>query len=181
MTFEEKTLSSEIIYKGSIINLRKDKVSVKNGTSFREIVEHGGGSVLAALDENNNMIMVKQFRKPLNRVVLEAPAGKIDPGEDPLETAMRELKEETGYTAAKVSFLTKIYPSVGYSEEALYLYLCQELSGGEPCFDENEALDIEKYSIDELYRMVMSGEINDAKTIIIVLFIRNLQLEGKLL
>ena len=112
--------------------------------------------------------------------MFEVPAGKIDPGEKPEVTASRELKEETGYTAANVSYLMHFYPSVGYSEEILYLYLCTGLTPGETDPDENEALDIEEHEIDELYQMAMSGELDDAKTIIAVLAAKKLDDEGKL-
>ncbi len=174
MTFEEKTLSSQRIYEGAIINLRKDKVTVQNGTSYREIVEHNGGAVLAALTPDGKMVMVRQFRKPAERVMLEAPAGKIDVGEAPEAAAVRELKEETGYTAGKVKHLLSFYPSVGYSEEMLHLYLCTELTAGETCFDENEAIDIEEMDVETLHQMVMAGEIQDAKTAIAILMVRAL-------
>ena len=172
MTFEEKTLKSEKIYKGAIINLRRDKVTVQGGTSYREIIEHNGGAVIAALTEDNKLVMVRQYRKPADKVMLEVPAGKIDPGEKPLDAAVRELKEETGYTAAKVEFLTQFYPSVGYSEEVLYLYLCTGLTPGETNFDENEAIDIEEVELDRLFKMAMSGEIDDAKTLIAILMVK---------
>lgn len=172
MTFEEKTLSSEKIYDGAILNLRRDKVTVQHGTSYREIIEHNGGAVLAAVTDEGKLVMVKQYRKPAERVMLEAPAGKIDPGEEAFAAAVRELKEETGYTANKVEFLTQFYPSVGYSEEILYLYLCTELTPGETAFDENEAIEIEEMEIDELLTMIMRGEINDAKTIIAIFMVR---------
>ena len=177
MTFEEKTLESQRIYEGAIINLRRDKVTVQNGTSYREIVEHNGGAVLAALTQDDKMVMVRQFRKPAERVLLEAPAGKIDPGETPEAAAVRELKEETGYTAGCVKHLFSFYPSVGYSEEMLHLYLCTELTAGETCFDENEAIDIEELDVETLYHMVMTGEIQDAKTAIAVLMVRSLLAE----
>lgn len=180
MTFEEKTLESEYVYKGHILNLRKDKVTVINGTSTREIIEHNGGAVLIAINDVGKMIMVEQYRKPVNRVVLEAPAGKIDDGEEPLKTAKRELKEETGYTAKNVEFLTKIYPSVGYSEEALYIYLCTNMEPGETDFDENEALDIKEFDIEELYSLAISGKIQDGKTVIAILMVKCLKEEGKL-
>ena len=172
MTFEEKTLKSEKIYKGAIINLRRDKVTVQGGTSYREIIEHNGGAVIAALTEDKKLVMVRQYRKPADKVMLEVPAGKIDPGEKPLDAAVRELKEETGYTAAKVEFLTQFYPSVGYSEEVLYLYLCTGLTPGETNFDENEAIDIEEVELDRLFKMAMSGEIDDAKTLIAILMVK---------
>ena len=174
MTFEEKTLKSEKIYEGAIINLRRDKVTVQGGTSYREIIEHNGGAVIAALTEDKKLVMVRQYRKPADKVMLEVPAGKIDPGEKPLEAAVRELKEETGYTAAKVEFLTQFYPSVGYSEEVLYLYLCTGLTPGETNFDENEAIDIEEVELDRLFKMAMSGEIDDAKTLIAILMVKAL-------
>ena len=147
MTFEEKTLNSKHIYEGAIINLRCDEVTVQNGTSKREIIEHNGGAVLAAITDQGKMVMVK---------------------------------EETGYTASEVSFLTKFYPSVGYSEEILYLYLCTGLTPGETDFDENEAIDIREYEIEELYQMAMSGQLEDAKTIIAVLIVHSLKQEGRL-
>ena len=174
MIFEEKTLKSEKIYEGTIINLRRDKVTAQGGTSYREIIEHNGGAVIAALTEDKKLVMVRQYRKPADKVMLEVPAGKIDPGEMPLEAAVRELKEETGYTASKVEFLTEFYPSVGYSEERLYLYLCTGLTPGETCFDENEAIEIEEIDLDRLFKMAMSGELDDAKTIIAILMVKAL-------
>ena len=174
MTFEEKTLKSEKIYDGAIINLRRDKVTVQGGISYREIVEHNGGAVMAALTEDKKLIMVRQYRKPAGKVILEVPAGKIDPGEKPMDAAIRELKEETGYTASKVELLTEFYPSVGYSEEKLYLYLCTGLTPGETCFDENEAIDIEEIQLDKLFKMAMCGEIDDAKTLIATLMVKSL-------
>ena len=180
MTFEEKTLKSERIYEGTIINLRRDKVTVQHGTSYREIVEHNGGAVLAAVTDRGRLVMVRQFRKPAERVMLEVPAGKIDPGEKPEEAAVRELKEETGYTAGNVRYLTYFYPSVGFSEEKLYLYLCTDLTPGETSFDENEAIDIEEMDIDLLCDMVMKGQINDAKTIIAIFAVREELSSGRL-
>ncbi len=180
MTFEEKTIKSERIYEGAIINLRRDEVTVQNGTSMREIIEHNGGAVLAAVTGEGRLVMVRQYRKPAGRVMLEVPAGKIDPGESAEAAAKRELKEETGYTAGKIKFLMQFYPSVGYSEEILYLYLCTDLTSGETNFDENEAIDIEEYEINRLHKMVMDGDVQDAKTIIAIMTVKNLLEEGKL-
>ena len=177
MTYEEKTLSSERIYEGAIINLRRDQVTVQNGTSYREIVEHNGGAVLAAITPEGRMVMVRQFRKPAERVMLEVPAGKIDAGEEAVQAAVRELKEETGYTAGKVKHLASFYPSVGYSEEVLHLYLCTELTAGDTCFDENEAIDIVEMDLEELYRMALKGEIQDAKSMIAIFMVKSLYAE----
>ena len=174
MVFEEKVLSQEMIYEGKIINLRKDKVTVKNGTSTREVIEHNGGAVLAAITDEGRMVMIRQYRRPADKVMFEVPAGKIDPGEDPLVTAGRELKEETGYTAKDIRYLTRFYTSVGYSEEGLYLYLCRDLEAGDTDFDENEAIDIEEWDIQELHEMVMRGQIDDAKTLIAIEFAYNI-------
>lgn len=180
MIFEEKTIETERIYEGKILNLRRDKVTVEHGTSYREIIEHNGGAVIAAVTEDKRMVMVRQYRKPAERAVLEVPAGKIDPGEDPKQTAARELKEETGYEAEKIEFVTSFYPTVGYSNEQLYLFVAGGLVPGETCFDENEAIDIEEIDIDILFDMVMTGRIHDAKTIIAILMIRDMISSGKL-
>ena len=169
MVFEEKTISSEYIYKGAILNLRKDKVTVINGESYREIIEHNGASAVGALTKNGTMIMVKQYRKPAEKVLLEVPAGKRD-GDEPFEhVAIRELKEETGYSAGKIEYLGMMYGSPGYSEEELHLYVASDLTSGDTDFDDNEAIDIYEYPLEELVDMVLSGEIEDAKTQIIIL------------
>lgn len=170
MTYEEKTISSERIYEGKILNLRKDKVYVKGDqTSYREIVEHNGGVGIAAVTEDGKMLMVEQYRKAAEQVVLEIPAGTREPGEDPMITGIRELREETGYTAEKFSWLTSFYSSIGYSTEAIHLYLATGLSPGETDFDENEAIDIKEYPVSELKEMVLAGEIMDGKTVAAIL------------
>lgn len=167
MTFEEKTISSERIYEGRIINMRRDKVTVKNGLSEREIVEHRGGACCVALTGDNQVAMVKQYRKPFDEICTELPAGKLEvTDKDPLEAIKRELKEETGFTARDWEFLTAMRPSVGYTTEVLYIYLAQNLTLGETDFDENEAIEIELVDFDEAVENVVKGKINDAKTII---------------
>lgn len=180
MSFNEKTISSEIKYKGKILNLRVDTVQSVNGESTREIIEHSGGAVVLPLLPNKNVVMIRQFRKPLERDVLEIPAGKIEQGESPEETAFRELQEETGYMANNMTLLTKMYPSVGYSEELLYIYLATDLEPGETDFDENEDIDTYSYHIDDLYEMVMEGKIQDAKTQVAILMTVELLRSGKI-
>ena len=170
MTFKEETLDSQLIYEGAIMNVRKDTVTVRDGkTSFREIVEHNGGAAVVALKENGDVVMVKQFRKPFERDVLEIPAGKIEKGEDPKETVIRELKEETGYTADNVELLCKFAPSVGYTTEVLYIYKATGLTPGETDFDPQESLDTVEYPLSEVVDMIKEGKIIDGKTMVGIL------------
>lgn len=175
MIVEEKTISTERIYDGAILNLRRDKVVVKDeGTSYREIIEHRGGVVIAALTHDEKIPMVKQFRKAAEKAVLEIPAGKLEKDEDPKEAALRELREETGYTAKNIKYINSFYSSIGYSEEVLHLYIATDLTAGETDFDDNESIEIFEYTIDELMEMVMNKDIEDAKTIIAAFMLKTL-------
>jgi ADP-ribose pyrophosphatase len=178
MIVEEKTLSTERIYEGVIINLRRDKVTVKDGrTSYREIVEHNGGVGIAALTKDGKMPMVRQFRKSADAATLEIPAGKMEDEEtDPRAVAEREFKEETGYAAENFEYLMSFYTSIGYSTEQLHLYLATGLTPGATEFDENEAIDNCEYTPDELLDMIADGEIKDAKTIIAIQAVKLRQL-----
>ena len=179
MTFKEETIRSELVYEGIVLNLRRDEVMTVSGRpSVREIIEHGGGVALVAVTDEGKIIMERQFRKPLERDVLEIPAGKLEPGEDPLEAAGRELAEETGYRAENIEYLTKYYPSVGYCQEALYMYLCTGLTKGETNPDEDEAIDIYEYDFAELCEMIDRGEIEDGKSIA-ALFAASLRIAKK--
>lgn len=170
MTFEEKTLSSETVYKGAILNLRRDRVTVVDGsTSYREIIEHTGGVTVAAVTHDKKMVLVRQFRKAAEAVIMEAPAGKLEKGEDPMEAAARELKEETGYTAESLEFVTSFYSSIGYSEELLHLYYAKGLTEGEMDLDDSEAIDVVIEDLGVLKQMVLSGDIKDGKTIAAIL------------
>lgn len=153
-----------MIYRGRILNLRVDDVTVVNGISKREIIEHNGGSVIAAVTKDNRMVMVRQFRKPAGKVLLEAPAGKRDGNEALIDTAIRELREETGYTAREMKLLTRMYTSPGYSTEVLGIFLATGITPGVSDPDENEALDVVHYPVRELVAMVMSSEIEDGKS-----------------
>jgi ADP-ribose pyrophosphatase len=144
------------------------------------VVEHCGGVGILALDENGNAVMVRQYRYPIGRELLEVPAGKLEENEDPLECAVRELSEETGYTAGQMISLGSILPSPGYCKETLYAYLALDLKPGDMHLDPDEFLDVEHIPFRKLHEMVMSGEVTDAKTVVAVLKAKNwLEAQGK--
>ncbi len=175
MIVREETMSSEMVYNGKIVNLRVDTVELpKQRYSKREIVEHPGGVGIIALTEENEVIMVRQFRKPIEDCVLEIPAGKLDAGEDPKMCAIRELKEETGYEAENMEFLVDFYSSPGFTDEKIHIYFATGLKNGKAEPDENEYIDIEKYKIEELVQMIKDNDINDAKSIISILYVDKL-------
>lgn len=165
MIFEEKKISSERIYEGKILNVRRDLVTAVNGQAHREIIEHGGAVAMVALTDDNKIIMVRQFRYACGRAVLEIPAGKIDPGEtDPVQVAHRELKEETGYTASEIIHLGDCNPSCGYSEEVIHIYLMRGLTPGEQSPDDDEALEVIEMPFEQVYNDAEKGKLTDAKT-----------------
>ena len=171
MIFEEKYISGRKVYEGKILNVRVDEVTTVGGSSIREIVEHNGAAAAVAITDDDQVVMVKQYRYPTGRVVLEVPAGKIDPDEDdPEGTMIRELREETGYTASHVELLGCINPSVGYSEEKIYIYLMKGLTPGEQELDSDEAVEVLLIPFDELYERAQRGELEDAKTIAALFF-----------
>ncbi|MDY6367019.1 MAG: NUDIX hydrolase [Clostridia bacterium] len=166
MNFKEKTVKENYLYKGKILNLRKDDVILPNGkTAIREIVEHSGGSAVLCV-KDGKVLLVNQFRYPYKEEIWEIPAGKVNPGEDPMETALRELKEEGGITAKKAEKLFDVYPSPGYTEEVIRIYLAEGLTEGEKNLDEDEFLTGKWFDIHTLDKMVCTGEIKDAKTLI---------------
>lgn len=171
MNLCEKTVSQDVRFRGRVINLRVDDALLPNGNhATREVVEHPGGVCVAALTEQNELLFVRQFRYPYGEVLLELPAGKLDRGsEDPLEAGKRELREETGAVAATYRSLGKLYPSPGYCDEIIHLYLAQELSFGESDPDEDEFLECERIPLDRAVEMVLQNEITDAKTQVAIL------------
>jgi ADP-ribose pyrophosphatase len=167
VTYEEKTMKTDKIYEGKIVNLRVDTVELPDKKySKREIVEHPGGVGIVAILDDGMVLLVRQYRKAPDKVLLEIPAGKLEVNEEPSETALRELKEETGYTAGKLEYLTEFYTSPGFSTEKIYLFLAEELVPGEQELDTGEFIELEKYTIDELKVMINRGEIMDSKTLI---------------
>lgn len=180
MNYEEKTVSEKHIYKGNIINVDNLTVTLPDGRqATRDIVRHPGASVVVPLNEKGEVYMVRQFRKPIDAVTLEIPAGKLDPGEDPLICAKRELKEETGLEAKEIKHLVSIHSTPGFSNEVLHMYSATGLSEGESCADEDEFISTEKYPVADLIEMILNGKITDAKTIVGVLLADKI-LSGKI-
>ena len=172
MSYEEKNISSKIVYEGPVFRVRQHIVDTVGGESVRDIVEHTGGAIMVAVREDGKILMEKQYRKALERTILELPAGKADPGEEPFVTATRELTEETGYIPHDVRHLISYYPTCGYSNEHLHIYICKDLTKGEKHLDRDECIDLEWCDADELIRLISKGEIQDSKTIIGILFAR---------
>ena len=181
MKLTEKTLEQNYIYRGKILDFHVDKAQLENGRVVsRECVDHHGGVCIAALTEQNELYFVQQYRYPYHEVVLELPAGKLEPGEDPFEAGKRELREETGVTGKDYVNLGRLYPSPGYTNEIIYLYACRVGECGADDLDEGEFLEAEKIPLEKAVEMVMSGEIMDSKTQALVLKAARLVSENKL-
>ena len=170
MDMTEKTLTSQEIYKGRIIRVRRDEVLLPNGhTSVREVVEHPGGVGILALEEDGTVLLVRQYRYAFGRTLLEIPAGKREPGEPPFVTAQRELQEEVGAVAGRWTELGTLIASPGCYGETLYLYMAEELRFGETHPDEDEFLEPLRLPFDEAVRQCMDGTLTDAKTVAAIL------------
>lgn len=167
----ESTLTSEEIYKGTLLHIFKDQVRLPNGDeSAREYFVHNGAVAIVALTSDNKIIMERQFRYPMHKVITEIPAGKVDgPEEDRLDAAKRELLEETGITADNWQNIGDYYPSVAYTTERITLYLATGLHYGDRNLDEDEFLNVFEMPLEEAYKKVMDGEIADGKSIIAIL------------
>jgi ADP-ribose diphosphatase len=163
----EELVNREYLYRGRILSLRVDTVRVPNGTeTIREVVEHPGAVVVAAIDVNGRVLFVKQYRHAVGRELLELPAGTLEKNEPPETAARRELKEETGYTARRWELLTRFFSSPGILTEELHVYLARDLVAGtyEPMEDED--LHLETVPLLQALEQVRSGEIVDAKSIV---------------
>ncbi len=165
---QEKTLSSSYLYRGKIVNVRQDRVALsENREAFREIVEHPGAVAILALDNKGGVILVKQHRQPAGKILLEIPAGKLEPDEDPLKCAQRELLEETGLKGSKWQKLFSFYPSPGFCDEIIHLFQAKGLETAlSPTSDPEERIATVASSLQEAWEMIEKGDIKDGKTII---------------
>lgn len=163
----ESEISSQTVFKGVLLEVRKDRVLLPNGQeSLREYIVHPGAVVILAFLDNGKLLFERQFRYPLRRVFLELPAGKIDPGEAILDTARRELLEETGYVASEWEYLGVMHPCIGYSDERIEIFSARGLhQAGEKQLDHNEFLDVIELSPGAAKDAVFAGQITDAKTV----------------
>lgn len=168
MSFEEKTVRKNYIYKGKIVNLRCDDALLPDGKPCkREIVEHGGGAAVLYV-RGGQILLVRQFRYAYGEELYEIPAGKLEPGEDPAATAARELEEEAGFVPEKTELLYILYPTPGYTNEKIYIYRAEGVREGRAHPDEGEFLSSAFYPLEKAAEMIESGEIKDAKTIVAI-------------
>jgi len=166
----EKTVERKIAFEGRVFQVEVKKVELFDGSiSNREVVLHNGGATIVALDDDMNVYLVRQFRSPYEKVLLELPAGKLEKGEDPRACAIRELKEETGMEASSVVSLGEMYATPGYCSEIIHLYLAQGLTHGEGNPDDGEFLQTVKMPLEQAVKMVETNEISDAKTMVALL------------
>ncbi len=167
MKLGEKTLSSEMIYEGKIVKLEKQKVELPNGRiSSREIVRHGEAVAILPIDQDGNLLLVEQFRKPIDKVILEIPAGLVEPGEEPAQAAARELEEECGVVAGKLEFVVKYYTTPGFSDEMIHLFRATDLKPSQQNMDTDEFLNVVSMPVEEFKRKVLAKELIDGKTVL---------------
>lgn len=171
---KETATSSEVVYEGIFLNMKRDQVRLPDGqTALREYLTHPGAVAIIPVLSDGRVVLERQYRYPIGQAVIEIPAGKLDPDEDPLVCAKRELKEETGYEAKSWEFLGRIHPVISYSNEFIDIYLAQDIEPGQAHLDEEEFLDVFAASIEELESWMAQGRITDVKTIISIFWLKN--------
>ncbi|ASK63278.1 ADP-ribose pyrophosphatase [Virgibacillus phasianinus] len=177
--FEEKTIQTEQIYNGKVIHLQVDEVTLPNGkTSKREIIKHQGAVAVIPITQDNKIVFVEQYRKPLEKSIVEIPAGKLEPGEIPEVTAIRELEEETGYTTNELKFVTSFYTSPGFADEIMHIYMSDKLKPMEKkaALDDDEFIEILELTLDEAEKYMKENRIHDAKTNYAILYLKTLEM-----
>ncbi|SHF58586.1 NUDIX hydrolase [Ornithinibacillus halophilus] len=178
--FEEKTIKTEKIFEGKVITLQVDDVLLPNGkTSKRELIKHPGAVGIIPITNDNKIVLVEQFRKPLEKSIIEIPAGKLEPGEKPEVTAVRELEEETGYTTDSLEYITSFYTSPGFADELMYLYLAKDIKKmAQPVDgDDDEFVERMELTLEEAKRYVSNQRIHDAKTNYAILYLEMMGLK----
>jgi ADP-ribose pyrophosphatase len=173
----EKTIQTKSIYEGKIISVQLDDVELPNGKKGqREIVKHPGAVAVIPFTSDGKMVVVRQFRKPLEKEIYEIPAGKLEPGEDPHECAKRELEEETGYTSNNFNYVTSFYTSPGFANELLYLYEAEHLTEGQAQPDADEFVEMKQITLGEGLELLKKEQIHDAKTAYALMYWQNKRL-----
>jgi ADP-ribose pyrophosphatase len=172
---KESTVSSETVYDGTFLDVRKDIVNLPDGnTSTREWINHPGAACVIPIMSDGKLALIKQYRYPVQSTMIELPAGKLDIGEKPEVCAIRELEEEIGYLADKLTFVTKIHPAIGFANEEMWIFLAEKLVKSQKKTDHDEFVELMPTSIEDAIRMVWNGAITDVKTIIGVLWAERL-------
>ena len=172
---KESTVSSEKVYDGTFLDVRKDVVSLPDGkTSTREWINHPGAACIIPIMPDGKLGLIKQYRYPVQSTMIELPAGKLDMGEKPEVCAIRELEEETGYLADKLTFVTKIHPAIGFANEEMWIFLAENLIESQKNTDHDEFVELMPTSIEAAIHMVWDGTITDVKTIIGILWVERL-------
>ncbi len=162
----ENIISSELLYDGRIVHLYKETVRLPNGEiATREVVKHAGAVAIVPIDADGKVLMVRQYRLPTRRILLEIPAGTLEPGEEPLVCAVRELQEETGYKPGHLERLGGLYTAPGYTSEFIHLFMATDLTESRLAHDVDEFLELERFPFSETLRLIDTGEIVDGKTI----------------
>ena len=172
---KESAVSSKQVYEGSFLDVRKDIVNLPDGnTSTREWINHPGAACIIPVLSDGRLALIKQYRYPVKSIMIELPAGKLDPGEDPEECAVRELEEEIGYSAGKLTFVSKIHPAIGFANEEMWIFLAENLIKSQKNTDHDEFVELIPMSIKDSVKMVWNGTITDVKTIIGILWAERL-------
>lgn len=168
---KEEMHKSEYVYRGHLIVARKDTISLPNGKgAYREVLEHPGAAAILVINENQEVYLERQYRYPVNDVILEIPAGKLNPHENPLLAATRELEEETGLIAKKITKLGELYPAIGYSNEIIHIYYANEFEQGKNHLDIDEFVDVVLVPLSLVIEWIQIGKIKDSKTIAAIFY-----------